>query len=82
MKQTSIKSDHVADLIERIVSRTGESKVTAVTVALERRLEELEGDVRAERTIDWLKTAVWPRLPAGNRGKAPSKEEQEELLGF
>jgi antitoxin VapB len=82
MRQTSIKSDRVADLIDRIASTTGESKVDAVTTALERRLKEIEGDARAERALDWLKNAVWPRLPEGIRGKAPTKEEQEELLGF
>jgi antitoxin VapB len=82
MRQTSIKSDRVAELIERISSKTGESKVEAVTVALERRLKEIEGDARAERSLDWLRSAVWPQLPERVRGKAPSKAEQEELLGF
>jgi antitoxin VapB len=82
MRQTSIKSERVAELIERIATRTGESKVEAVTIALERRLKELEGGGRGDRTLDWLKGEVWPELPEGVRGKAPSKEEQEELLGF
>jgi antitoxin VapB len=82
MRQTSIKSDHVAELIDRIAAATGESKVEAVTAALESRLREIEGDARAERALDWLKSAVWPRLPESIRGKAPTKEEQEELLGF
>jgi antitoxin VapB len=82
MRQTSIKSDRVAELIERISSKTGESKVEAVTAALERRLKEIEGDARAERALDWLRSAVWPRNPDRFRGKAPSKQEQEDLLGF
>lgn len=82
MRQTSIKSDRVADLIDLISARTGESKVEAVTVALERRLKELEGGGRAKRTTDWLENSVWPALPEESRGRAPSKEEQEELLGF
>jgi antitoxin VapB len=82
MKQTSIKSDRVADLLEKIVNYTGESKVDAVTVALERRLKDLERRNRAERTLAWLEASVWPSLPEESKGKAPSKEEQEELLGF
>lgn len=82
MKQTSIKSDRVAQLIEQIASRTGESKVKAVTVALERRLKEVESADHANRALAWLKSAVWPQLPDGARGKAPSKDEQEDLLGF
>jgi antitoxin VapB len=82
MRQTSIRSDRVAELIERIASRTGESKVETVTVALERRLKELEGDARVERALGWLRSVVWPELPEGVRGKAPTKEEQEDLLGY
>jgi antitoxin VapB len=82
MRQTSIKSDRVAELVERVARRTGQSKVEAVTEALERRLKELEGGARAERTLDWLRSSVWPELPEGTSGKAPSKVEQEELLGF
>ncbi len=82
MKQTSIKSDRVAELLEDILERTGESKVKAVTVALERRLEELKTHNRAERTLNWLETHVWPQLTPEIRGRAPTKQEQEELLGF
>ena len=82
MRQTSIKSDRVAQLLDQITAKTGESKVEAVRVALERRLEELQGSNQAQRTIEWLETIVWPQLPSEVRGKAPSKEEQEELLGY
>jgi antitoxin VapB len=82
MRQTSIRSDRVAELIEQIASRTGESKVETVTAALERRLKELEGDARAERTLGWLRSFVWPELPEGVRGRAPTKEDQEDLLGY
>lgn len=82
MKQTSIKSDRVAELLERITARTGETKVEAVTRALEERSEALRGDAdSAERTLQWLRAAVWSDLPEDRR-HAPTKEEQEELLGF
>ncbi len=82
MKQTSIKSDRVADLLERITQRTGESKVEAVTVALEQRWQTLVARNRADRTLAWLEASVWPNLPEKVRGRAPSKEEQEDLLGY
>jgi antitoxin VapB len=82
MKQTSIKSDRVAELLERITRHTGESKVEAVTVALEQRWQALAARNRADHTLAWLEASVWPNLPARVRGKAPSKEEQEDLLGY
>ena len=82
MRQINLKSDRVATLLEQITQRTGETKIDAVTKALEERLQELEAKDRAARTLTWLKTTVWPNLPETERGKAPSKEEQEELLGF
>ena len=82
MKQTSLKSDRVAELVEQITRQTGESKVVAVTIALEDRMRRLESQDRAQRTLDWLRASVWPNLPADQRGKVPSREEQEELLGF
>ena len=82
MRQTSIRSNEVASLLDEIVERTGESKVDAVKRALERRLGELQARESADRTLVWLRTAVWPRVPDDVRGRAPSKEEQEELLGY
>ena len=82
MKQVKLKSDRVASLLEQLTQQTGEIKVDAVSRALEERLQELEAKDRATRTLDWLKTTVWPNLPEVQRGHAPSKEEQEELLGF
>ena len=82
MRQINLKSDRVATLLEQITQRTGETKVDAVTRALEERLQDLEATDRAARTLAWLQTTVWPTLPETQRGKAPSKEEQEDLLGF
>lgn len=82
MRQTSFKSDRVAELLDEITRRTGETRVDAVTAALEHRLEELTRANPAERTLAWLEHAVWPGLPEERRGRAPSKAEQEDLLGF
>lgn len=82
MRQTSIKSDEVAALLDELVERTGETRVQAVARALEERLSRQEADQDVERAVAWLQHSVWNRLPPGVRGAAPSKEEQEELLGY
>ncbi len=82
MRQVNLKSNRVALLLEQITQRTGETNVDAVTRALEERLRELEAKDRTARTLTWLRTTVWPNLPETQHGQAPSKEEQEELLGF
>ena len=82
MKQINLKSDRIVVLLEQITRRTGETKTEVVTRALEERLRELEAKDHAERTLIWLRTSVWPNLPETQRGQGPSKEEQEELLGF
>jgi hypothetical protein len=82
MKQTSLKSDRVADLLDDLVTATGETKVDAVTKALEDRLRRQRSDGELDRVVTWLQHTVWSRLPEGVRGAAPSKEEQEAILGF
>lgn len=82
MRQTSIKSDRVADLLDAIVERTGEAKVDAVVKALEGRLRELDVQDASNLTLAWLESSVWPNLPKGMRGRGPTKSEQEELLGL
>lgn len=81
MRQTSFKSDRVADLIDKITDATGESRVEAVSKALEERLDSLQRGNRSRRTLDWLEAVVWPHLGEDD-GRAPSKAEQEEMLGF
>ncbi|HET8986078.1 MAG TPA: hypothetical protein VFN03_10000 [Trueperaceae bacterium] len=53
-----------------------------MTKALEDRLLRLRSDGELVRVVTWLQHAVWSRLPEGVRGTAPSKEEQEAILGF
>lgn len=82
MRQTSIKSDRVADLLDAVVARTGEAKVDAVIKALEGRLRELDAQEASDLTLAWLESSVWPSLPKAMRGRGPTKAEQEELLGL
>jgi antitoxin VapB len=82
MRQTSVRSDRVAELLDALVRRTGEARVEAVERALEVRLRQLEVEDRASATIAWLERDVWSSLSDGARGRAPTREEQEALLGF
>lgn len=82
MKQINIKSERVIGLLDDLLAITGESKVDAVTRALELRLATIAKGTKAARTLTWLETQVWPNLPEGTRGRAPGKEEQEALLDF
>ena len=82
MKQINLKSERVAALLEQVTQQTGETNIDAVAKALEERLRKLEEVNRTARTLVWLEATVWPNLPQTQRGHAPSKQEQEELLGF
>lgn len=82
MRQTSVRSDRVAELLDALVRRTGEARVEAVERALEVRLRHLEAEDRAAATVAWLERDVWSRLRPGVRGHAPSKDEQEAILGY
>ena len=82
MKQVNLKSERVVALLEQVTEQTGETNVDAVTKALEERLQKLQAADRAARTLTWLRTTIWPNLPEAQRAHAPSKAEQEELLGY
>jgi len=82
MKQISIKNDRAADLLERAVRETGESKTAAVTHALELYLKNLEASKRADAAIAFVREKIHPQLEPSQFGHVPSKEEQEDLLGM
>jgi hypothetical protein len=82
MKQVNLKSERVADLLEQTIALTGESKVDAVAEALKLRLSTLARNNAYKNTLEWLEQEVWAHLPEPYLGQAPSKEEQEKLLGF
>jgi hypothetical protein len=82
MRQTNVKSDRVAELLDRLTDATGESRVEALEHALAERLAQVRRHDRSERVRAWLEQEVWPALPEQERGRAPSREEQDELLGM
>lgn len=80
MRQTNVKSERVAVLLDRLTDATGETRVAALERALEERLAHVGRRDRTARLTTWLETEVWPTLPDGMRGRAPDGTEQDELL--
>lgn len=80
----TIKNPEVERLAAELSRLTGESKTEAVRKALLERKARLlyPQRPRKESILEFLEREVWPKLPPGNLGKAPSKAEQEEMLGF
>lgn len=64
-----------------MVHITDESKTDAVTRALALYLKSLEASKRADAAIAYVRERIHPNLEPGQLGRAPSKKEQEELLG-
>lgn len=82
MKQISIKNEKAVSLLEQVVQETHESKTDAVTHALELYLKSLSANKRADAAIAFVRDKLHPQLKPGQLGRAPSKAEQEELLGM
>lgn len=82
MKQISIKNERAAELLDRAIRETGESKTAAVTHALELYLKSVAASKRADAAIAFVREKIHPQLEPSQFGRVPSKEEQEELLGM
>lgn len=82
----NIKNPEVERLVEEVVGITGETKTEAVRKALLERTRRLAsqggGTLRRDRFFQFLEREVWSRIPPDQLGKAPTKEEIEEILGF
>ncbi len=82
----NIKDPVTEELAREVAAMTGESKTGAIRTALRERRERLRliqpaADPRAA-LLAWLEEDVWSGLPPGVRGQAPTREEQDELLGY
>ncbi len=82
MRQINIKNSAAADLLDRVVAATGQGKTDAVIHALELYLKSLDASKRAEAAIALVRERLHPTIEPEHLGKAPSKSEQEELLGM
>jgi antitoxin VapB len=82
----NIKDDETERLAKEIADLTGESKTGAIRTALRERRERLalqQGVADRRRVLRaFLEEEVWPVLPADLRGRAPSRDEQDAILGY
>jgi len=82
----NIKNAEVERLATEVAAKTGESKTEAVRKALQERSQRLAFQVtrrrRGEAFLRYLAEDVWPNLPPGVLGRRPTREEEDEILGY
>jgi antitoxin VapB len=81
----NIKDEETERLAAEVARLAHESKTHAVRVSLRERRERLlrqPPQRGAERLTAFLADEVWPQLPDDVLGRAPSKAEREEILGY
>lgn len=82
----NIKNKEVERLVEEVVAITGESRTEAVRRALQERRTSLafrrSGEDRGARLRRFLEMEVDPLLPAGERGRRLSRDEEDAILGY
>ena len=82
----NIKDPETERLAAEIAELTGDTKTGAVRVALRERKARIVlargGKGRGERVMEVLERRVWPQLPAGVRGTAMTREQEEAILGY
>ena len=82
MQQFSIKNDRAVELLNDLTKRTGKGKTELVIEALEHYQRSLKEDKELERLITFIRENVHTMMKPEALGKAPSKEEIEEMLGM
>lgn len=82
----NIKNVEVERLAAEVATLTGETKTEAIRKALEERNQRLTFQVsrrqRAHSFVRFLEEEVWPNLPPGTLGRRPTREEEDEILGY
>lgn len=81
----NIKNAEVEKLAAEVSGLTGESKTEAIRKALAERRERLALARDTDRTAElmrWLREEIWPQVPADQRGRRLTKEEESEILGY
>jgi antitoxin VapB len=82
----NIKNDEVERLAAEVARMTGESKTEAIRRALTERRQRLTYRIspgnREARALRFLEREVWPRIPADQLGRALSRSEEDQILGY
>jgi antitoxin VapB len=82
----NIKDPETERLATEVAALTGESKTRAIRIALQERKQRLGFRVkrrsRKAEMLRFLERDVWPRVPAEERGRRLSREEEDAILGY
>jgi antitoxin VapB len=81
----NLKNADVERLATEVARLTGESKTEAIRRALEERRQRLKGPSSAKRrarVLAYLRSRVWPSIPAAQRGRRLTRAEEDEILGY
>jgi len=82
----NIKNPEVERLAAEVAQLAGETKTEAIRRALLARRARLRTRVDPERDLQRiirrLEDEVWSRIPPDQLGRAPTKAEREEILGY
>ena len=82
----NIKNMEVERLAAELAVLTGESKTETIRKALEERRRRLafrvSRRVRGESFLRYLEEEVWPGLPSAVLGRRPTRDEEDEILGY
>lgn len=82
----NIKDTEVEALAGEVAALTGETKTRAVKIALQERRDRLAAaaaaPAHADRLRRFLETEAWPQIPDQVRGRALTRQEREEILGY
>jgi antitoxin VapB len=68
--------------LEKLASDVARLAGETTTEAIRRALAERKSRLRAARIKEYLKREVWPNIPPEFLGRAITKDEIEEVLGY
>lgn len=82
----NIKDTHTERLATDLARLTGDTKTSAVRIALEERRQRLSSgrivEDRAARLRRVLEDEIWPQVPDDALGRPLTREEREAILGY
>ncbi|HEY7222934.1 MAG TPA: type II toxin-antitoxin system VapB family antitoxin [Micromonosporaceae bacterium] len=82
----NIKDPETERLAAEVATLAGETKTRAINVALQERWARLAAartaNDRTARLLRFLTDEAWPQVPAALLGKAPTRADREEILGY
>ncbi len=81
----NIKNEAVETLAAEVAEMAHETKTEAIRRALEERKARLRVHRKPqtlEQMLHFLRTEIWPHVPAKARGKRIPKKEWEDILGY